>query len=253
LTGICDFGKKMLRDVSQQTTINKKVAMKFEKILACAVGAGLLTFAAGSARAIVIDDEVATVLNAQLRVNYTDSNGKIKSATVTSKDLITAIGDDFSENYSGDEIIAFDRSEVPDDAGSYDYELVDKHGADVLDLTSEDVIENEYDTLTDSEHEGKDSFKYVETGELNFLFASDGEFIDEEDNTLFFVQEGIPYTYTETGTAVTHNGTKEMITVTEKDGIDTEGFDFNVFDNGDNELPIAGVITQDGSGTLVGP
>ena len=87
-----------------------------------------------------------------------------------------------------------DRSEVPDDAGDYDYELVDKHGADVLDLTSEDVIENEYDTLTDSEHEGKDSFKYVETGELNFLFASDGEFIDEEDNTLFFVQEGIPYT-----------------------------------------------------------
>jgi hypothetical protein len=221
-----------------------------KKILACAVGAGLLTFAAGSARAIVIDDEVATVLNAQLKVNYTDSNGKIKSATVTSKDLIIAIGDDFSENYSGDEIIAIDRSDDPEDAVEYDYELVDKHGDDVLDLTEDDVIFNDYDELTESDHESKNTEIVTETGVLDFSFFSDGDFIFEEDNELSFEQDDVPFSYTLTGQKVSGHGDKAMFTVTEKDGIDTEGFDFNVFGNGDTPLPIAGLITQDGSGTL---
>jgi hypothetical protein len=221
-----------------------------KKILACAVGAGLLTFAAGNARALVIDDEVATVLNAQLTVKFTEDNGKVKSATITSKDLVNAIGNDFDEDFSGDEIIAFDRSDDPDDAGSYDYELVDKHGDDVEDLTDDGVIENEYTTLTDSLHEGHDSEKYVETGVLSFGFFSDEDDIELDDNDLAFEQDSVPYTYTETGSIVAHNGDKEAITVTEKDGISTDGFDFEVFDNDDDPLPIFGVITQNGSGTV---
>jgi hypothetical protein len=225
--------------------------MKLKLILACAVGAGLLTLTAGSARALVIDDEVATVLDASLVVKVTESNGKIKSATITSKDLVNAISDDQDVDFSGDEIIAIDRSDDPDDAVEYDYELVNKHGDEDEDLSEDDVIFNEYDELSESEHESKNTEIVTETGVLEFEFFSNGDdlgFLDEEDNELAFTQDDVPFTWTLTGEEVSHHSDKAAFTVTEKDGIDTEGIDEAI--DGDDFLPIAGVITQDGSGTL---
>jgi hypothetical protein len=225
-----------------------------KKILAGAVGAGLLTFTAGSARALVVGDDEATVLDAQLIVKYTDDNGKVKRATITSKDLLIAIGEDQEDNadfYKGDDIIAYDRDDVPDDAGSYDYAISDKDGDDIFDLSDADVIFTDYETLTESDHESDDSYKYVETGIMDFEFYSDGDPESEEDNELSFDTDfSTPYTYTLTETAINHHSDKFTETITEKDGIDTDGFDFDVFDNGDDPLPIAGVITQDGSGKI---
>jgi len=224
------------------------------KILACAVGAGLLTLGAGSARALVIDDEVATVLSAQLVVKFTEDNGKVKSATITSKDLVNAISDDQDADFSGDEIVALDRTDDPEDAGGYDYELVDKHGDEDEDLTADDVIFNTYDEITESDREGHDTEIVTETGIIDFAFFSngdDGGFLDLEDNELAFEQDPVPFSYTLTGQEVPGHSGKVMFTVTEKDGIDTEGIDEAI--DGDDELPIAGTLTQNGSGTLVGP
>jgi hypothetical protein len=215
--------------------------MKLKIILACAVGAGLLTLGAGSARATV--DEISTVVNAQLIVKYTDNNGKTKSATVTSKDLVTAIGEDQGEDFSGDEIVYFEN----------DYYLADKHGDLGENLTEDDVLDFSFTELTSSKHEGAHgSFTDSATGVCDFEFFSngdDGGFLDEENNELSFEDEDAPYTGTETGAATTHNG-KEKITISEKIGIATDGFDFDVFDNGDTPLPIFGTITFSGSGTI---
>jgi hypothetical protein len=218
--------------------------MKLKNILACAVGAGLLTFAAGSARALVIDDEVAPVLDVQLTVKFTEDNGKTKSVSITSKDLLIAIGEDFegdSDFYKGDEIA------LVDDA---DYWILDKHGDELVDLSDDDVISYDHTELTESEKETDDSFKESQTGVASFTFASNGDTGDELDNEIYCSQDDVPYAYTVTETAINHHSDKFTETVTEKGGIATEGFDFDVFDNDDVPLPIFGTVTQDGSGTI---
>jgi hypothetical protein len=219
--------------------------MKFEKILACAVGAGLLTLGAGSARALVIDDDLVPVLNAALIVKITEDNGKTKSVSVTSKDLLIAVGEDLESDssfYKGDEIGLVDNN---------DYWILTPKGEELVDLSVDGVIEYEQETLTESEHEGgHGSFTDSQTGDFAFIFASDEDTIDPTDNEIFIEQEGAPYTYTVTGAAVTH-GDKQAITVTEKGGVSTEGWDFDVFDNGDDPVPIFGTVTLDASGTIV--
>ena len=66
-----------------------------KNILACAVGAGLLMFATGSTQAVTFGDDFVTTLNAQLIIKWSDSNGKVQKASITSKDLVEAIGEDF--------------------------------------------------------------------------------------------------------------------------------------------------------------
>jgi hypothetical protein len=233
-----------------------------KNILACAVGAGLLTFASGRAQALVIDDQVATVVNAQLIIKFTTGDGKIKKASITSKDLINAIGEDNDLVVKGDQIVTLDRSsDAPEDQG--DFWLMDKHGNlisvqdDDDSLTDDGIIIANYDDLSDSDNEGNNGkFKFVETGVLDFEFYSDGvtptDVEDDEgsldDNTLEFASEG-PYSYSETGTGVNHNN-KEKITVTEKDSISATGHDFDVLDSDDDEI-IFGMMTQDGSGTII--
>jgi len=218
--------------------------MKFEKILACAVGAGLLTLTAGSARALVIDDEVVPVLDAALIVKVTESNGKAKDISITSKDLVTAIGDDQDEDFSGDEIVLFEG----------DYELVDKHGDEEEDLSEEGVISYDHTELTESEHDGKDSETSSQTGVASFTFASNAEddgLTDPFDNEIYASQDDVPYSSTATERAITRNGDKFTVTITETGGVATEGVDSNVEE--DEFLPVFGTITQDGSGTEVIP
>jgi hypothetical protein len=219
--------------------------MKFEKILACAVGAGLLTLGAGSARALVIDDDLVPVLNAALIVKITEDNGKTKSVSVTSKDLLIAVGEDLESDssfYKGDEIALLDDE---------DFWIITPKGDELFDLTANGVFSYDHTELTESDHAGgHGSFTDSQTGVADFIFASDEDTIDPTDNEIFCEQDDVPYAYTATGAAVTH-GDKQAITVTEKGGIATEGWDFDVFDNGDDPVPIFGTVTLDASGTIV--
>jgi hypothetical protein len=216
-----------------------------KNILACAVGAGLLTFASGQAQAIVIDNELVIPLNAQLIIKYS-VNGKAKRASITSKSLVTAIGEDFNENLSGDQIVFY--------YGDGDYHLMDKHNTLGEDLTEDGVIIAEYNQLSTSSNDGNNGkFKDVETGTVDFEFYSDGvtpaDVADDEgtldDNTLEFADTSVPYTFTETGGAFKNNNAQQ-VTITEKDSIGATGHDFDVVDL-DDQI-IFGMMTQNGSG-----
>jgi hypothetical protein len=242
--------------------------MKLKNVLVCAAGAALLTFVPGRAQAIVIDNEVVTVLNAQLIIKWTDSDGKIKKARITSKEMVNAISEDFDENFSGDQIVnvagndvmcstVADVTEAADVAAEKgDYWLMDKHGNLVENLTEDEVIVANYDDLSDSDNEGNNGkFKYVETGVFDFEFYSDGDFIDvgpgtsnSADSTLTFVDDSAPYTFIEIGSGIKNNG-RQKLTITEKDAIGAVGHDFDVVDL-DDQI-IFGMMTQNGSGTVV--
>jgi hypothetical protein len=262
------------------TNNNKqKIAMKLKSILACAVGAGLLTFGSGHAQALgvgVINGELVTVLNAQLLIKWTDGNGKIKKARIISKDLVNAISEDFDENFSGDQIVNVaannimcaavadavadaDVANVADEKG--DYWLMDKDGNLVTDandenLTEDGVIVAQYDDLSDGENTGNNGkFKYVETGILDFEFYSDGDLggqqsgvSDNADSTLAFIDDSVSYTFTETAGPFKNNDLQQ-VTMTEKDGVSAVGHDFDVIDI--DNLPVFGMMTQDGSGKIV--
>jgi hypothetical protein len=234
------------------------VTMKLKNILACALGAGLLTVAAGSVQATVINNTVVTVLKAQLIIKWTDANGKIKKATITSKDLVKAISEDFGVNYSGDQIVFSD--------WDGDYHLMDKNKVFVYDVNGEDLGENgviftDYTSLSSSHNGGNNGrYKDVETGTLDFEFYSDGDPMTLDNNTLEFIDGNAPYTLTQTGAAIRKN-TNQKLTVTEKDEIGGAGHDFDVVDEADtdvegdttpsdDDLPIFGPMTQDGSGTI---
>jgi hypothetical protein len=244
------------------------VTMKLKNILACALGAGLLTAAAGSVQATVINNYVTRVLKAQLIIKWTDSNGKIKKATITSKDLVKAISEDFGVNYSGDQIVYSD--------WDGDYHLMDKNKVFVYDVNGDDlgedgVIVADYTPLSSSHNDGNNGrYKDVETGTLDFEFYSDGvteadvlndDTLSLDDNTLEFIDGNAPYTLTQTGAAIRKN-TNQKLTFTEKEEIGGVGHDFDVVDEADpsgdddaeppsdDDLPIFGPMTQDGSGTI---
>jgi hypothetical protein len=218
-----------------------------KNILACAVGAGLLTFATSRAQAVSYGDDFQTTFNAQLIIKWSDSNGKAQKARITTKDLVTAISEDFDENYSGDKII-YDYY----DADEFDegYWLVDKHNNFVLDLSDYDeeddyILLADYDQLSSSEKDGKnDSYKYTETGVADFEFYSDGDDGDVSDNTLAFVDDEVSYTYSENVGPLKKG--LQQVSITEKDGLNGDGVDYDVVDFDD--LPIFGIITQNGSG-----
>jgi hypothetical protein len=214
-----------------------------KNILACALGAGLLTFAAGSAQAFVIDNELAVPLDAQLFIKWTDDNGKLQKARITSKDLVNAIGEDFDENVSGDQIVNVGSSDV-------DCELIDKHGDLVLDLSDDGVIVINHSQLSESEKDGSNGkFKEVSTGTVDVEFYSDGDQVDLDNNTLELIDDVSPYTLTVTGSAINHND-KQQITIAEKDELGAEGHDFDATEDFD-DLPIFGIMTGNGSGTIV--
>jgi hypothetical protein len=213
-----------------------------KNMLACAVGAGLLTFATSRAQAVVSSDDFETTLNAQLIIKWSDSNGKAQKARITSKDLVNAISDDFDEDYSGDQIVY--------DYEDGDYWLVNKHGAFELDLSDVDeeddyVILTDYDVLSSSEKDGKNgAYKYTSTGTLDFEFYSFGDSDNIYDNELEFIDDEVSFTYSENAGAI-KKGLQE-VSVTEKDGLNGDGHDYDVVDFDD--LPVFGMMTQNGSG-----
>src|ERR1700689_369890 len=98
-----------------------------KNILACALGAGLLTFAAGRAQAVSFGDDFETVVDAQLIIKWTDDNGRLHRGRITTKDMVTAIGEDFEGDVTGDQIV-YDWDEG-------DYWLGAKQGVFFVDLT----------------------------------------------------------------------------------------------------------------------
>jgi hypothetical protein len=215
------------------------IIMKLKNILACALGAGLLTVAAGSAQALVIDNNVITVLKAQLTIKWTDGNGNIQKARISSKDMVDAISGDFVADFSGD-LIVFD-------PGSDDYWLMDRNDVLEEDLSLDQVILADYNSLSSNQKNGSNfQYKRSDTGTIDFEFYSDGGF-DSPDSTLSFTDAAVPYTYTETGSGKNNSG-NQTITINEKDRVGADGHDFDVVEL--NDLPINGTMTQTGHGMV---
>jgi hypothetical protein len=224
--------------------------MKLKNILACALGAGLLTFAGGSAQAAlnkktsVIDGFLVIPLNPQLIIKYTDGNGKVQRATINTKALVAAISLDFGENFSGDRIVYWYEDG--------DFHLMDKQNNLVNDVNDEDLSEDGVivaDVTRDSSstHDGSNGrFTYVETGTDDFEFYSDGDQVTLGNDTLEFIDDTVPYTYTETAGPI-KNG-EQQVNITEKADLGATGHDFTVVDI--DPLPIFGSATQNGGGKV---
>ena len=213
--------------------------MKLKNIWACALGAGLLTVAGGSAQATVIAGSLVVPWDQSLIIKWTDSNGKLHRGRITSKDLVAAISEDFNVNFSGDQIVYY--------FGDGDIHLMDKSKSLVENLTVDGVIFIDHTTDSQSTVDGSNGkFKHVETGTADFEFYSDGG-ADSPDSTLSFVDDTAAYTYTITGGPI-KNG-EQKVTATEKDGIDATGHDFDVIN--DDNLPIFGSNNESASGKVI--
>ena len=223
-----------------------------KKILACAVGAGLLTFAAGSAQAAlgmhrttsVIDGNLVAPLNAQLIMKYTDANGKVQRATINTKVLVAAISFDFGVNYSGDQIVYW--------YGDQDYHLMDRNGVLINDVSDEDLTEDGvivYNYTVDStstKNGSNGKFTTVNTGTFDFEFYSDGD-NDVVDDELAFVDDSAAFTATETASSI--KGGFQSVSITEKTGVTAVGHDFTV--DAHANLPVFGLMTQNTSGKVL--
>jgi hypothetical protein len=218
----------------------KKIAMKIKNILACAVGAGLLTIAGGSARAgTVIEGSLVIPFDASLIIKYVDGSGKVRKATLNQKAFVAAISEDFDENFSGDQIVYY--------MGDDDFFLMDKNKVLEENLSEDGVIFIDHTEDSEDTVDGSNgSFHHKETGTADVGFFSDGE-EDSVDSTLSFEDDSAAYTYTISGGPIKND--EQTITVTEKDGIDAIGHDFDVID--DEDLPIFGSNSESTSGKII--
>jgi hypothetical protein len=222
--------------------------MKLKNILACVLGAGLLTVATGNARATVIDNNLVIPLKAQLIIKWTDSNGKIKMARISSKDMVDAISEDFGVNFSGDQIVYW--------LETGEYYLMDKNDVLVENLSADQVIIAISTIDSENNNDGNNGkFKDVEIGTIDLEFYSDGDLggvavvgtSNSADSTLWFNDDIAPFTFTETG-SVFKNG-KQTITWTGKVGVGAVGHDFDVI--ADDNLPVFGTLNSSGSGKVI--
>ncbi|HEU6447962.1 MAG TPA: hypothetical protein VFV23_05955 [Verrucomicrobiae bacterium] len=213
----------------------------FRAVSACALAAGLFTVGLSSAKAGVIDNELADAVNVKLTMTYTGNNGKIKKMRVTSKDLVNAIANDWQENYSGDRIIYY--------YGNDDFWLVDKHNNLILDLTETEVLYTDYSDTSYWEKDGKNgSYTFRNVGiDWEFEFTSYGN-ENWDSSTLALYDYNLPYFESGFGTPI-FNG-RQFQSDSTKESFAGYGHNYDV--SKDDYLPCVGTVTEIGSGILIG-
>ena len=143
-------------------------------ILGCALAAGLMTFAADKAEAGVnIGNELYSPLKIKVTAQYQDSNGKLKTMSVTGKDVLSELG--YNNNVQLAEAAY----------GSYDIWIINKDTL-IRNLSTNDVLTLGTDYYTYS-YSGKENEKYTESGLASVDFNSDMSYD-------YFTISG-PYTY----------------------------------------------------------
>lgn len=193
-------------------------------IFGCALVAGLTTFVSVPAQAggTVIGNTVFTPLNIKLKVQYTDSKGKVHEAGVTSKDLLKLIG-----AAKGNQL-ATDYDGFGDEADVF---LIDKDSV-IADLSSDSIFYISFNQLVSKYDKGgkNGSFSEAERGIVSMEFDSSYTiysgvqplFITPEDYVTFEAT-GV-YTWQESGGAI-KNGDQKISTNLSVSKVIGSGFD----------------------------
>jgi hypothetical protein len=134
-------------------------------ILSCALVAGLTAHAAPSQNGTVIGNTVYTPLNIKLQTQFTNSKGKVREASLTSKDLISLLG------FPKDAKLATDYDGFGDNADV----VVIENGAILEDLTTDNIFSIDFNVLVPKLDKNKNGvFTESERGllSLNFDFIN---------------------------------------------------------------------------------
>jgi len=217
-----------------------------KNILACALGAGLMTLGMGVSQAIGVGNEIVAPLNVQLSALTTTSRGKVQKIRITAKDLLVSTG--FTAK--GESIVILSDEE--------DVWVMDKQGELIEDLTADGILEISFDEFDEDDTSTQGGgFRESSVGTVEVSFFSDGS-DDAADSDLTFDLDGT-FTFVLTGTAVPGlhglhakiptNRLLETLNVN-LSNLGTEGFDFDI--NESDDVPVSGSMTATGSG-LVNP
>jgi hypothetical protein len=209
-------------------------------VLGCALAAGLMTFAADNSQAAVIENTIFAPINIKLTVYYVASNGKIKAATLISKDVLKLL------NYPKGDQLALATSDGADfDNG--DVCIINKDTL-VDDLTADGYMVANLNSLVDS-NSSKDngSFRDSSAGSFAFDFYSDaGDDLDDGLDSDYWFELTGAYTSKASGSAIRSG--KQSVSVSFSGKADGQGFDVDLDDSGD--LPIIGSSWASGSGKV---
>jgi len=209
--------------------------MKLTKILMCAVAAGAMAFVSSNAQAVVIGNDLYTPINIKATFSYVASAGKIKQASLTSKQILAY------EGYgSGTALVV-----GPDN----DIYAVDTKNQVVLDDLSFEGYFYFYpnDYVDTSTYGVSGTYKSYEAGVLSLDFYSDANFGIPDENNYSFVCTG---NYTNNETDTVDNSAlifTKTITFSSKN-LGGWGYDF---DWSDIALPVSGSASGNASGKLV--
>lgn len=191
-------------------------------VLGCALAAGLMTFAADNAQAAVIENTIFAPINIKLTAYYVASNGKIKAATLVSKDILKLL------NYpKGDQLAVATGESVDFDNG--DVCIIDKNTL-VEDLTADGYMVANLNSLVDSES-SKDngSFRDSSAGSFVLDFYSDaGNDLDGGLDSDYWFQLTGAYTSKASGSAIRSG--KQSVSVSFSAKADGQGFDIDLDD-----------------------
>jgi hypothetical protein len=208
-------------------------------VMGCALAAGLMTFAADNSQAAVIENTIFAPINVKLTVYYYASNGKIKAATLVSKDVLKIL------NYpKGDQLAVATGESVDFDNG--DVCIIDKNTL-VEDLTADGYMTAELNSLVDS-NTSKDngSFKDTSAGSFVLDFYSDaGDDLDGGHDSDYWFEVTGAYTSKASGSAIKGGNQNESLSFKAK--ADGQGYDVDL---GSDNLPVIGSASASGSGKV---
>ena len=225
-------------------------------ILTCTLAAGLAGFIPVTAQAgPVIDSTIYTPLNIKFQIQYNDSKGRVREASLTSKDLLKLMG------FSSKDKFATDYDGLGDDANVF----VLENNSAIADLSTNGTFTIDFNNIVvKQDQSGKNgSFTGSEKGvlSLNFDFS---QFIqptvitqDVPSGNEYIFEATSVYFFQETGAAI-KNGNQKITTKldairTVGDGGESTvvpGVQPDVSNPTDSDFLIkAGTVSGSGSGT----
>ena len=212
--------------------------MKPNKILMCALAAGLMAFAFDKAQAVVINTNLYVPLNIKLTVNVTNGAGKLVQKTANSKMIINTLNYESGFNYTNGTFLA---------VGPHQHVYAIYKGVIQDDLSSEgyfDFNPNEYISTSTGTY-GTTAYKYAEAGIVTFDFATDDP--STLDNNYFAFNATGTYTYSENDSAATSGLVKQSSKFSSSS---LSGLSYAYELDAIDDLPGTGSISGSGSGKV---
>jgi hypothetical protein len=212
-----------------------------------------MAFAADKAQA-VLNNDFYSPLNIKLAVSYYDTNGTIKLARITSKDVLKKAG------ASKNTLLAFDY----DDVDVFVITKTNKTITNVTDLTTAGNVTLNLSRTLHNNITGKDghSYKYSETGVLEvdvyssplFDLVGETEVLDKgssETNSAEWFEISGFYSYKETGSTLDKNGIQNISVKLDANALGGLGSDSTLGLDIPDPTALSGKASGSGSGKIV--